>query len=178
MRKITHLLLAAMILFSCQKKDTSSETNLTLANRNCAIEEVLAAQLNADPSLQGRMDQIEQFTRKAIASGEAERTLANNTIEIPVVVHILYHTAAENISDAQVKSQIDVLNEDFNLRNRDSRQVPSVFSTLKADVGVKFVLTQTIRKFTSKTSWPVNDNMKFTSRGGSAAVDPGAWPFA
>jgi hypothetical protein len=32
---------------------------------------------------------------------------------IPVVVHVVYNTAAQNISDAQIQSQIDVLNADF-----------------------------------------------------------------
>lgn len=32
---------------------------------------------------------------------------------IPVVVHVIHNGGAENISDAQIQSQIDVLNEDF-----------------------------------------------------------------
>jgi hypothetical protein len=36
------------------------------------------------------------------------RRLVNGKIEIPVVVNVLYRTAAENISDAQIQSQIDV----------------------------------------------------------------------
>ena len=47
--------------------------------------------------------------------------------EIPVVVHVVYRTAAENISDAQVQSQIDVLNEDFRMRNSDVGTVPAAF---------------------------------------------------
>lgn len=38
---------------------------------------------------------------------------ANMTILIPVVVHVVWNTAADNITDAQVCSQIQVLNEDF-----------------------------------------------------------------
>jgi hypothetical protein len=37
----------------------------------------------------------------------------------PVIVNVLYRTAAENISDAQIQSQIDVLNDDFNATNSD-----------------------------------------------------------
>src|SRR5436189_3499516 len=34
-------------------------------------------------------------------------------ITIPVVVHVIYNDPSENISDVQIQSQIDVLNEDF-----------------------------------------------------------------
>jgi len=41
-------------------------------------------------------------------------TKSNHNVKIiPVVVHIIHNGGVENISDAQVQSQIDVLNEDF-----------------------------------------------------------------
>ena len=44
----------------------------------------------------------------------------NNIITIPVVVHVVYYNSTENISTAQVQSQIDILNEDFRRLNMDS----------------------------------------------------------
>jgi hypothetical protein len=161
-----------MFFFSCRKSEAPPVTDEgeKPAKRSCATDEVLKAQLAADPSLAERMNQIEQFTRKMIASGEISKMAG--TVEVPVVVHVLYNTAVQNISDAQVASQIDVLNEDFNLQNRDNTQVPSLFSGLKADVGVHFTLVNTIRKMTSKKSWQANDGMKYTNKGGDDAVDP------
>src|SRR4051812_9191807 len=43
-----------------------------------------------------------------------------SVITIPVVVHVVYNGTAENISDAQIFSQIDVLNEDFSRSNADT----------------------------------------------------------
>jgi tRNA1(Val) A37 N6-methylase TrmN6 len=40
--------------------------------------------------------------------------LVNGKVEIPVVVSTWYNTADENISTAQIQSQIDCLNQDFN----------------------------------------------------------------
>lgn len=37
----------------------------------------------------------------------------NDTFIIPVVVHVIHNGGAENITDAQIQSQIQVLNEDF-----------------------------------------------------------------
>jgi hypothetical protein len=175
MRKLTVSALCFLLFISCQKNTSSPETPEASAQqilkRTCASQEVLEAQMAANPSLRDKMRQIEDFTQRKIASGEALRINAKNEIEIPVVVHVLYNKPEENISDAQIQSQLDVLNEDYNLRNPDNRLVPSLFSDRKADVGVKFVLAQTIRKATTKQSWPPNDAMKYTSRGGSDAVD-------
>ena len=38
-------------------------------------------------------------------------------VTIPVVFHVLYNTDAENISEAQIMSQLDILNEDFRRLN-------------------------------------------------------------
>jgi hypothetical protein len=65
--------------------------------------------LKADPTLALRMNEIEAFTKS-----NAKWSFVNGRVEIPVVVNVLYNTAAENISLTQIQSQIDVLNADFN----------------------------------------------------------------
>lgn len=172
MKKI-YIILIGLFLFSCQKKNQIAETTGSdVKERKCASDDVLKAQLAADPSLGERMKQIEAFSQRIIASGGQLKVNRNGNVEIPVAVHVLYNLPEENISDAQVQSQVTVLNEDFNMRNADSRQVPSIFSSVKADVGVTFVLQQTIRKYTNKKSWAPVDGMKYSARGGSDAVDP------
>lgn len=52
---------------------------------------------------------------------------AQTTIHIPVVVHVLYNNSTQNISDAQIQSQIAVLNEDYNRLNADRTNTPSAF---------------------------------------------------
>jgi hypothetical protein len=169
MKKLFSYLIAGMLLAgACTENDNviqNSETPAVEAtHRECASMEVLQAQMAADPKLQGRMQNIEEHTRSFIAEGAR---LVNGKIEIPVVVNVLWRTAAENISDAQIASQIAVLNEDFNATNADVSQTPSVFSA--ADIDISFVLVNTIRKQTSKRSWSTNDDMKRSSKGG---IDP------
>ena len=43
----------------------------------------------------------------------------NDIISIPVVFHVLYHEDSENVSNEQILSQLQVLNDDFNLDNAD-----------------------------------------------------------
>lgn len=170
MKKILLTATAFLMLFSCQNDQTESSDSATntVAQRGCASQEVLEAQLKADPTLALRMNEIEAFTEKAMLTGR----LVNGKIEIPVVVNVLYKTAAENISDAQIQSQIDVLNQDFNATNSDFNTVPALFSGVAANVGITFVLETINRKSTTKTSWGTRDAMKKTKQGGLDPTSP------
>lgn len=67
-------------------------------------------------------------------------------ITIPVVVHIIYNGEAigvgANISDAQIQSQIDVLNEDFRRLNTNILSVPAAFKGVSTDPLIQFCLAQ------------------------------------
>ena len=72
--------------------------------------------------------------------------LTNYTI--PVIVHILHDGDIigqnENISWAQVKSQIDILNADFSGTNSDISNVPPIFqSVIAGNTGIQFCLAKT-----------------------------------
>ncbi|MCB0618576.1 MAG: hypothetical protein KDC41_07665 [Saprospiraceae bacterium] len=72
-----------------------------------------------------------------LASAE---TRNNELITIPVVVHIVYRTLTENISDAQVYSQMEVLNQDFRATNDNLGIVPLNFQGLISDTEIEFCL--------------------------------------
>jgi hypothetical protein len=169
MKKICLSLATMLVLFSCQKEDTATNSQQNASKRMCASQEVLERQLQEDPSLANRMSQIEAFTENAMLN---QNRLVNGKIEIPVVVNVLYRTTAENISLTQIQSQIDVLNKDFNALNTDYNQVPALFSGVKANVGISFVLDQVIRKATTKTSWGTRDAIKKTKSGGLNPTSP------
>lgn len=162
-----------MFVAACSEKELSDnfeEVSLQApSSRMCASMEVLETQLAADPSLRERLNAIESHTERAIASG---RLNAQGKIEIPVVVNVIYRTATENISDAQIQSQIDVLNEDFNATNADVTNTPSMFAGSVADMDLQFVLVAVNRKYSSKKSWGTNDAMKKSSLGGIDPTNP------
>lgn len=166
-----------LVITGCNKSAKQEETvnvgeEMELSKRNCASNEVLEAQLQADPSLRQRMDAIEEFTRRAIANPAAYRLLPSGIIEIPVVVNVLYKTAAQNISLAQIQSQIDVLNQDFSATNADYNLTSTYQGVKSGDVGVRFVLDAVNRKSTNKNSWQLNDAMKKSSQGGINPTSP------
>ena len=173
MKKLLLLAVSLLLLISCSNDETNSSTDLATSgahkhHRGCASHEVHEQQLRENPELAAKMQEIERFTQNAITNGR----LVNGKIQIPVVVNVLYRTAAENISLTQIQSQIDVLNKDFNATNSDFNQVPTVFSGVKANVGISFVLDAVYRKSTTKTSWGTRDAMKKSTQGGINPTSP------
>jgi PBP1b-binding outer membrane lipoprotein LpoB len=179
MKKFLFGITAGLLLMTgCTKKAANEEslseeeTSMAVSKRNCTSMEMLEQLIKEDPSIQKRMSDIDAFTQRILSSPDAARLLPDGTIEIPVVVNVLYRTTAENISAAQIQSQIDVLNEDFAATNNDYN-LTSTYNSVKAgNTGIKFVLDQVIRKATNKTSWTTNDAMKKSNRGGLSPTSP------
>lgn len=63
-----------------------------------------------------------------------------SVVTIPVVVHVVWNKNEENISDAQILSQIAVLNKDFRALNVEVPGIPAVFQDRVADVEFEFCL--------------------------------------
>src|SRR5688572_33513045 len=61
---------------------------------------------------------------------------------IPVVIHVLWHRPEENLSEQQLLSQIEVLNEDFRGRNADRASLPEAFRDEAGDALVEFALAR------------------------------------
>ncbi len=183
MKKSLVLFTAGALLFSisCNKssapnEDLLNEVEVTASQRKCAADEVLQENLRADPTLRQRMDAIEEFTRQVERNPSAYR-LVGGVIEIPVVVNVLYKTNAQNISLAQIQSQITVLNADFAALNTDYNNTPAAFQSVRSgNIGVRFVIdnltTDIIRKKTNKSSWQLNDGMKKSAQGGINPTSP------
>lgn len=163
-----------LALSSCSSDSSQNDATeeLHATTRNCYSTEHLANQIAADPSLAIRMQQVEEFTKQVLRDPNAMRVLADGTLEIPVHVNVLYNKTAENVSNAQIQSQIDVLNEDFGGYNPDYSDIPAIFQdAASGDIKIRFVWSQenTTRKKTNKRSWRTNDDIKKSSRGG---IDP------
>ncbi|MBX9782009.1 MAG: zinc metalloprotease [Chitinophagaceae bacterium] len=183
MRKISLIAALGIVLFAACNKNKNVQQEITdpenenvaLSRKVCASYDVLQEQLKANPGLQQKMNEIERFTQKVLANPAAYRVLADGTLEIPVWVNVLYRTAAQNISNAQIQSQIDVLNADFAATNSDYGLTPSTFTAVRSgDIKIRFIWStaNVTRKSTTKTSWSTNDAMKKSSGGGINPTNP------
>lgn len=112
--------------------------------------------------------------------------LRSAPIVIPVVVHVIFKEDAQNISDAQIQSQIDVLNRDYMRANSDISGVPSIFQASIGNPRLQFRLATRdpqgnatagiTRTHTDRDSFDgprqdgtSDDFMKFTAKGGHDA---------
>ncbi|HEX8326038.1 MAG TPA: M43 family zinc metalloprotease [Hymenobacter sp.] len=150
--------------------------------RNCATMEVFETQMATDPAMSQRMAAIEAQTKRYMSQpAMLQRVTAGTPVVIPVVVHVVYNTAAQNVSQAEIDAQIRVLNEDFAKTNADASKIPGAFTGVASATNVQFVLakrdpsgratTGVLRVATKTRSFSSNDAVKSSSRGGS-----NAWP--
>lgn len=172
------LLLALLTITACQKNnfeaaDPLEEEAVTApTQRKCDADIILEQQMAADPAFKATIESLEKSTAEYI-SLKKRGLIQQSTITIPVVVNVLYRNATENISQAQIESQIAVLNRDFNAANTDfNSYLPTEYSATKANVGINFVLQGVVRKSTNKRSWGTNDAMKKSSTGGINPTSP------
>jgi hypothetical protein len=148
------------------------------AQQQCGTHTNHIHQEATNPQYAAERARIEQETQN-YCSHPLVKT--RSSITIPVVVHVVYNTSVQNISDAQIQSQMDVLNEDFRLLNANFTNTPGVFQPLAADCEINFVLAQQdpmgiptngiVRVSTATTTFTTNDAVKFSSTGGSDAWD-------
>lgn len=159
---------------------TEPET-LTPTRDLCGTMLVHRTLLNESPTYRERRTAIEN---RALSYELGLRAPARaEVVTIPVVVHVVHNPAvpAQNISDAQIHSQIAVLNQDFRATNPDVDKVPDVWKSLVADARIEFQLaTQDpngaptdgiVRATTSRTSFTTDNGVKASATGGA---DP--WP--
>jgi Pregnancy-associated plasma protein-A/Secretion system C-terminal sorting domain len=90
--------------------------------------------------IHAKNEEIERFTEGYVRSF-ATKARPRTVVKIPVVVHVIWNTTAENISDAQIRGQIDSLTKDFRKKNVDAANIPSQkFRDLAADCEIEFCL--------------------------------------
>ena len=134
----------------------------------CGTMEVHRRLLATDPAYAAARADVETFTfaarRRPLAAREA-------VVTIPVVVHVVWNTPAQNIPDEQVASQIEALTADYRARNPDRSSVPPAWSGLVGDARVEFTLAGITRTETAVTSFDTDDLVKSAATGGA---DP--WP--
>jgi ABC-type taurine transport system substrate-binding protein len=162
-----------------QKGGGGDDGGGTPRSRTCATMDVHRRLLSQFPSYARARDEIENL---ALYYSLSPKTVQRPGItRIPVVVHVVWNTSQQNISDAQINSQIDVLNRDFRRVNPDVNNTPAPFLPLAADARIEFFLanvdpngaptTGINRRQTAVASFGGNDAVKSQATGGADA-----WP--
>jgi hypothetical protein len=145
-------------------------------HRQCGVQQVNERLSELDPKLRGRQQRIEDECRRAIEKGVAQRVW-RKLITIQVVVHVVAKSEEEDISDEQIESQIEVLNQDYRGTNPDRSKVPESWTSLVADPNIQFALATKdpkgeptngiTRVQTTRDSFGTGDSVKTRAGGGT-----------
>jgi len=148
----------------------------------CSLGLALAWAAGMSAAAQERCASIPSGTGQLQGLQSVETAELPTVITVPVVVHILWRTPEEDISDDQVRSQLESLNADFSRGNADFSRVPAVFAARSAGCGIRFVLATAdpdgrptsgiLRKRTNALLWINDDRIKSSRTGGSDPWDP------
>jgi len=141
--------------------------------RFCGSQLDFVEMQRTDPQRYQRFKDYEDLLQNHLLNS---RIIPPGTITIPVVVHVVYNTSAQNISDTRINEQIQVLNEDFRRLNADRVNTPSAFASVAGDAQIEFKLakidpngnttTGITRTSTSVTGFSQSlNNVKTTSTG-------------
>jgi hypothetical protein len=157
-----------------------------ISQQTCHSYEYVQRLIQSDPKLAKRLQDKESaeansLSREVISSINTGAHSVSPIIRIPVVVHILYNNALQNISDEQVYSQIEALNRDFRRLNDDSSKTPAGYRSRAADCRFEFILanvdpqgfvtTGILRKKTSIQYFGLDDRIKQSAIGGDDPWD-------
>src|SRR5882724_1323799 len=116
------------------------------------------------------IDQFEAWIKKKISQQPNNITRTTSTsYVVPIVIHVIHNGEAvgsgTNISDAQILSQIQVMNDDFERLNADTTKTLTEFLPVAGKFLITFVLAKQdtdglatsgiIRVKGSKSSWTI-----------------------
>lgn len=151
------------------------------AQRTCATPEKTKELIQTVPGFATHHEEMKSYLRNTSQENLFNKPNAPQVVvTIPVVFHVLYKNATQNISDAQILSQLAVLNADYRKLNTDFNSVvPSAFRPLGADMEIAFCLatrtptgsvTTGITRKSVATSFSFDNN--YYAASGQPAWDP------
>ncbi|GAA4318232.1 M43 family zinc metalloprotease [Compostibacter hankyongensis] len=154
------------------------------AQHYCATDLAIRQALQKRPALSGQLQLMDNLARRRTERGQPRPAFTREqTVTIPVVVHVVLPDPAL-VSDAQILSQIAVLNTDYTAANTDISEIPAVWRSLIGNLHLQFCLAQRtpdglptngiVRSSTDRFQFGVNDacpEVKHAATGGSDAWD-------
>ena len=111
--------LCLLTFVACQKDNTLNQANIAepeslkeLLVRHCVTDELHEHQMATNPTYKAAFEANEEQTARFVANYD-KNAVGRAVVTIPVVFHVVYNTAAQNVSDAMIAAQLKVLNDDF-----------------------------------------------------------------
>jgi hypothetical protein len=117
--------------------------------RRCYSKEAIDYLEQAAPGYAAHVNEQFDIAKSWSQDHEQKRTI----YMVPVVFHIVYNTAAENLPDSVLENQIAVMNEDYSRQNGDTTNMRSEFEPVAGATHIQFFLAGITRTSTTTTSF-------------------------
>ncbi len=109
--------------------------SLAQEQKGCGLQSKLRELYTAYPGLEADQQELLERSKHYVKSGDRDAVLV-----IPIVFHVLHENGTENISDAQIYDQVDILNADFRKLNADTTEIVAPFNAIATDTEIEFRL--------------------------------------
>lgn len=115
---------------------------------HCGTDEMRISTLKHNPQIAKavikRDAQLESFTQTFVQNFQVNQLqkTTSATYIIPIVFHVIHNYGTENISDAQIKDGLDMLNKTFRKQRADTASIVTAFKGIHADCDIEFRLAQ------------------------------------
>jgi PKD repeat protein len=139
--------------------------------RRCWSHELDKARSAQIPGYANAVSQTFEQAKRFAEYKASHRADGETVYRVPVVVHIVWNTAAENLSDAVIQTQIDKLNEDYRRMNADTTNTRAIFQPVAADANIEFYLA-TEDPDGNPTNGIVRTQTDRTEFSATAGIDP------
>ena len=151
------------------KKQTGPASEEPL-RRTCATMAAHMMLLERFPSFRASQMRLEGATSKRREAPDDPKKA--KLVTIKTVVNVVANTDEQNVSTAQINSQIAAMNKDFRGTNSDRSQTPDPWKGLVSDTRIQFKIVKVTRTRTSRTSFSHDDGVKRSTGGGIAPFSP------
>jgi len=142
----------------------------TKLRRSCGAMAAHMMLLEKHPSFRANQMRLEGATSRRRDTGVD--LAKSKLVVIKTVVNVVYKTDEQNISAAQINSQIAAMNKDFRATNPDKSQTPAPWVGLISDGRMQFKVVKVTRTKTTKNGFTFDDGVKKASTGGIAPFSP------
>lgn len=174
-RLLTGTSIALVLLFN---------SNALWGQEPCLTDQLSQRLAQEDPNYAYHLQHDHDAAVQAVQNN-AVVTHGRSTRTIPIVFHVVYNNANENVPNSAIYAQLETLNKDFRRQNSDTTYPRSMFAYLGADVDIEFCLAKRgpgnqstvgiTRTYTNHADWNADtesNDMKSNSSGGINAWDP------
>src|ERR1035437_3179097 len=183
--KLLLVLMFSLLGWNIHAQTVAPENNGATHFQRCGQVEYEKHLRVKDPAYDAKRHETEKtIAKKIIEMDNAKRSVHPQPLTqyvIPVVFHVVYNGAAQNLTDQQVLYALTPLNQDWSRTNSDTGRTPAIWKSIAANMNVTFCLamqdpngaatTGIIHKATTVSSFTTDDKVKSSASGGDDAWD-------